>query len=191
MLCLKNNTKPGWIAAALQNIDAVMINHAHCEKKAAATGLSLISSYPEKTEISFAMCDLVEEEIEHYKSVVEILQSKGITLDRDKGDPYVKDLLFHLRKNEPERLLDRLLTAGIIEARSCERLQLLSGNLEDDTLKAFYSNLYATEASHYVTFVKLAKLYFHEDVVKARLDELTNIEKDIIESLPNNPSMHG
>ena len=191
MLCLKCETKPEWIKSALANLDEVIIDHAHCEKKAAATGLSLLSSYPDKTEISLTMSDLVEEEIGHYKSVVEILASDNKKLEKDKGDPYVKELLSHLRNHEPVRLLDRLLTAGIIEARSCERLQILADNLEKEKLKKFYTELAATEAGHYVTFVKLAKLYFDEEEVKARLDELTEIEKEIVLNLPNHPTMHG
>ena len=191
MLCLKNSTKPEWINAALQNLDEVLIDHAHCEKKAAATGLSLISNYPDKVEISLTMSDLVEEEIGHYKSVVEILQSKNIKMKRDTGDEYVRDLLSHAKKGEPDKLLDRLLIAGIIEARSCERLQILAKHLEDNELKDFYITLANTEAGHYVTFVKLAKLYFDENRVKSRLDELTEIEKEIVNNLPNLPLMHG
>jgi tRNA-(ms[2]io[6]A)-hydroxylase len=191
MLCLKCETQPEWIISALANLDEVIIDHAHCEKKAAATGLSLLSSYPDKTEISLTMSDLVVEEIGHYKSVVEILASENKKLEKDKGDPYVKEILLHLRNHEPVRLLDRLLTAGIIEARSCERLQILADNLEDEKLKKFYTELAATEAGHYVTFVKLAKLYFDEEEVKVRLDELTEIEKEIVLNLPNHPTMHG
>lgn len=191
MLCLKCETQPEWIISALANLDEVIIDHAHCEKKAAATGLSLLSSYPDKTEISLTMSDLVVEEIGHYKSVVEILASENKKLEKDKGDPYVKEILLRLRNHEPVRLLDRLLTAGIIEARSCERLQILADNLEDEKLKKFYTELAATEAGHYVTFVKLAKLYFDEEEVKVRLDELTEIEKEIVLNLPNHPTMHG
>ena len=99
MLCLKCETKPEWIKSALANLDEVIIDHAHCEKKAAATGLSLLSSYPDKTEISLTMSDLVEEEIGHYKSVVEILASDNKKLEKDKGDPYVKETFITLKKS--------------------------------------------------------------------------------------------
>lgn len=191
MLCLKCSTNPKWIGAALNDLDNILIDHAHCEKKAAATGLSLLSTYPDKTDISLTMSDLVEEEIGHYRSVVEILKSRGTDLTHDNGDPYAKELLSYVRKNEPGRLLDRLITAAIIEARSCERLQLLGSALEDQELKEFYSELSATEAGHYVTFIKLAKLYFDEEEVKERVEELTEIEKNIVVSLPNYPTMHG
>ncbi|MFO7445238.1 MAG: tRNA-(ms[2]io[6]A)-hydroxylase [Ignavibacteriaceae bacterium] len=191
MLCLKCETKPGWIISALADIESVIIDHAHCEKKAASTGLSLLSAYPDKIEISLAMSDLIEEEISHYRDVVKILNWKGVTLRKDNGDPYVKELLSYLNPNEPERMLDRLLTAGIIEARSCERLQILADNLNDPDLKYFYKKLSDSEAGHYVTFIKLAKLYFNEDEVKQRLDELAEIEKNIVLALPDSASMHG
>lgn len=191
MLCLKQKTNAAWIQSALMNLDSVLIDHAHCEKKAASTGLSLIASYPEKEELLFLMSDLVKEEISHFKSVIEILKKRNLSLIKDKGDHYVKKLLSTVNKNEPERLLDRLLTAAIIEARSCERLKLLADNLNDNYLKKFYSALSYSEAAHYMAFVKLAKKYFDDNLVKARLDYLTDFEKYIVNSLPNHPLMHG
>ncbi|MFN3694313.1 MAG: tRNA isopentenyl-2-thiomethyl-A-37 hydroxylase MiaE, partial [Ignavibacterium sp.] len=84
-----------------------------------------------------------------------------------------------------------LLTAGIIEARSCERLQILAENIQNEELKKFYKELSDSEAGHYVTFIKLAKLYFDEELVRKRLDELTQIEAEIVKNLPNKPLMHG
>lgn len=191
MLCLKNKSKPEWIQVALENLPLVIMDHAHCEKKAAATGMSLLSTYYDKKEISYSMSDLVEEEIGHYRSVIKILDKMGLTLGRDEGDEYAKKLLSFVNKNEPERMLDRLLTAGIIEARSCERLQILAENISDNEFRKFYKELSDSEAGHYVTFIRLAKIYFNENVVKKRLDELTTFEAEIIKNLPNKPLMHG
>ncbi|WP_337872229.1 tRNA-(ms[2]io[6]A)-hydroxylase [Ignavibacterium sp.] len=191
MLCLKNKSNPEWIVSALKNLPSVIMDHAHCEKKAAGTGMSLLSTYFDKKDISLAMSDLVEEEIDHYRSVVKILDKMGLTLSRDEGDEYAKKLLSFVRKNEPERLMDRLLTSGIIEARSCERLQILAENITDIELRNFYKELSDSEAGHYVNFVKLAKIYFEESEVKKRLDELTQIEAEIVKNLPNKPLMHG
>jgi tRNA-(ms[2]io[6]A)-hydroxylase len=191
MLCLKNKSNPEWISVALKDLPSVIMDHAHCEKKAAGTGMSLLSTYFDKKEISYAMSDLIEEEIGHYRSVLQILEQMGLTLGRDVGDQYAKELLSYINKNEPNRMLDRLLTAGIIEARSCERLQILAENIEDENLKKFYKRLSDSEAAHYVTFVKLAKLYFDEDLARKRLDELTEIESEIVKNLPNKPLMHG
>lgn len=191
MLCLKNKSKPEWIQVALENLPLVIMDHAHCEKKAAATGMSLLSTYYDKIDISYSMSDLVEEEIGHYRSVIKILDKMGLTLGRDEGDEYAKKLLSFVNKNEPERMLDRLLTAGIIEARSCERLQILAENISDNEFRKFYKELSDSEAGHYVTFIRLAKIYFNENVVKKRLDELTTFEAEIIKNLPNKPLMHG
>jgi len=191
MLCLKNKSNPEWKEVALENLPLVIMDHAHCEKKAAGTGLSLLSTYYDKKEISYSMSDLVEEEIGHYRSVIRILEKMGLTLGRDEGDEYAKKLLSFVNKNEPERMLDRLLTAGIIEARSCERLQILAESINDIELRKFYKELSDSEAGHYVTFVRLARIYFDENVVKKRLDDLTAIEAEIVKNLPNKPLMHG
>lgn len=191
MLCLKNKTNSEWIKVALENLSSVIIDHAHCEKKAAGTGMSILSTYYDRKEISLAMSDLIEEEIKHYRSVIMILDKLNLTLERDNGDDYAKELLSHINKNEPLRMLDRLLTAGIIEARSYERLQLLSENIIDEELKKFYKGLSDSEAGHYMTFVNLAKLYFDEELVRYRLSELSEIEAEIIKKLPNKPLMHG
>lgn len=191
MLCLKNKTKPEWIKVALENLPSIIMDHAYCEKKAAGTGMSLLSTYYDKKEISLTMSDLVEEEIGHYRSVIKLLDKMNLTLGRDEGDEYAKSLLSFVNKNEPMRMLDRLLTAGIIEARSCERLQILAENIENEDLRKFYKELSDSEAGHYVTFVKLAKLYFNEELVRKRLDELTQIEAEIVKNLPNKPLMHG
>lgn len=191
MLCLKNKSNPEWIEVALENLPLVIMDHAHCEKKAAGTGMSLLSTYYDKKEISYSMSDLVEEEIGHYRSVIRILEKMGLTLGRDEGDEYAKKLLSFVNKNEPERMLDRLLTAGIIEARSCERLQILAESINDIELRKFYKELSDSEAGHYVTFVRLARIYFDENVVKKRLDDLTAIEAEIVKNLSNKPLMHG
>lgn len=191
MLCLKNSTDPGWIEAVKANLYITISDHAHCEKKAANTGMVLINKYPDKSELGFAMCDLIEDEIDHYRSVLKILDKRGEKLSRDTGDPYARDLFTQVRKNEPGRFLDHLLVAGIIEARSCERLQILAEHIEEPELKAFYKELADIEAGHYVTFTKIARLYYSNEEVKKRLDELSEFEAKLVENLTNEPTMHG
>ena len=191
MLCLKCNTNSKWIENVKDNLLDVIMDHAHCEKKAAVTGMNLLNNYPEKTDLAFEMADLIEEEIDHFRSVVKILDERGEKLNEDKGDDYAKNLFSQLRKTQPERFLDHLLVAGIVEARSCERLQILADNLDDQKLKSFYSELVKSEAGHYMAFVKIAKNYFDEKVVKSRLDELTDLEAEIVKNLSNKPAMHG
>lgn len=191
MLCLKCDTNPEWIENVKKNIDITIADHAHCEKKAAFTGMNLLNKYPDKTELAFAMSDLVEEEIGHFRAVMKILNGRGIVLSPDNGDEYARTLFTQLRKNQPLRFMDHLLVAGIIEARSCERLKILEENVEDEKLSKFYKTLAASEAGHYMTFKKLAEIYFEKQEVKSRLDELAKIEAAFVKSLPNNPAMHG
>lgn len=191
MLCLNCDTNPEWIEEVKKNINVTIADHAHCEKKAALTGMNLLNRYPEKTELAFAMSDLVEEEIGHFRAVMKILKNRDVVLTPDKGDDYAKALFDKLRKNQPERFMDHLLVAGIIEARSCERLQILADNVDDETLSRFYKTLAASEAGHYMTFVKLAETYFDKEEVKTRLDELTAFEAELVKALPNEPTMHG
>jgi tRNA-(ms[2]io[6]A)-hydroxylase len=191
MLCLKCETNSEWIEAVKNDLNITIIDHAHCEKKAAQTGMKLLNAHPEKTDVGLQMTDLIEEEIGHYRSVLKILQRKGITLSPDKGDEYARKLFSQVRKQSEEKFLDHLLVAGIIEARSCERLQILGKHIEDEELKRFYTTLAESEAGHYVTFVKIAKTYFDEADVKQRLDELTDFEAELVKNLPNEPTMHG
>jgi len=192
MLCLKNNTNPAWIDIAVQNMEAIMIDHAHCERKAASNGISMILRYPEKAELVKAMIDLVDEEMEHFRYVFQELKSRGITMTRDKGDVYAQKLSENIRKQEPEKLLDLLLVDALIEARSCERFLLLSKSpMVSDDLQKFYHQLFASEAGHYRTFTDIARLYFPAETVKSRLEELAEIEAGIVSNLSNLPFIHG
>ncbi len=192
MLCLKNNTNAGWVDIAVQNMEAIMIDHAHCERKAASNGISMILRYPEKTELVKAMIDLVDEEMEHFRFVFNELQSRGITMTRDRGDVYAQKLSENIRKQEPYKLLDLLLVDALIEARSCERFLLLSKSpMVSVDLQEFYHQLFASEAGHYRTFTDIARLYFPAETVKSRLEELALIEADIVSNLSNLPSIHG
>lgn len=191
MLCLKCETNTKWIVNALADINSIVIDHAHCEKKAAFTCMSLINKYPEKNELSLKMSDIAGEEIQHYKSVILLLKEKQISLTKDVGDDYAKKLFKNQRKSEPHKLLDHLLIAGIIEARSTERLQILSDNINNSYLKEFYKRLVASEAGHYTAFLKLAKLYFSSAEVNKRLDEISTFEAIIVKNLPNVALMHG
>ena len=191
MLCLKCDTNPEWIEVVKKNFHITLIDHAHAEKKAAATGLTLINNYPDKNELALGMSNLIEEEIGHFKTVLKILTKRNISITKDEGDNYVKALFSMRSKNEPDKFLDHLLIAGIIEARSCERLHLLEQNIDDEELRELYHDLFPTEASHYMMFIKLAKKYFDKIIVEKRLNELTEYECSVVKSLPNNPTMHG
>ncbi|HET7152172.1 MAG TPA: tRNA-(ms[2]io[6]A)-hydroxylase [Candidatus Kapabacteria bacterium] len=191
MLGLKNKTNPEWIAAANADLPAILIDHAHCEKKAAANALSLINRYAEKSTLVEKMLALAQEELQHFALIHNILLDRAIPFTFDKGDPYAKKLHEHEAKKDPDRLLDSLLIASLIEARSCERFTILSEGCNDPTLKKVYKGLLASEAGHYTVFTDLAREFFPADKVEQRLDALRTIEAEIISGLDNKPTMHG
>lgn len=192
MLCLQTPSNPEWAEIASKNLDLILIDHAHCEKKAAANAMSMISRYPDRDKLVLEMIDLWQEESEHFAFVYREMRKRDIALTKDRGDRYVQELSHHVRKNEPGRFLDLLLVDALIEARSCERFSILAKteSLPQD-LRALYQSLLASEAGHYRTFTDIAREYFPNDEVKERLHELAALEADIVRNLPCDPTMHG
>jgi tRNA-(ms[2]io[6]A)-hydroxylase len=186
MLHLRTETPGTWLEYALAHLDEVLVDHAHCEKKAAATALSLLSSYPDNPPLAAAMAALAAEEAGHLRMVVDALHARGLTLGHDPGDPYAQKLMSLVRGGEL-RLLDRLLVAACIEARSCERLKLLAENVRD---AALYAELFAAEAGHFRLFVDLAEQVFGHERTRPRLEEILNAEAEIMRDLPVRAVVH-
>jgi len=191
MLRLKCDSNDGWAAAAVADIDGLLCDHVHCEKKAAVTALSFVNRYPDRTVLVDHMIEHAQEELAHFALVMGHLKSRGTTLRRDTPDPYVNALLSHARSEEPGRLLDSLLVAALIEARSCERFQLLVDTLPAGDLRDMFDGLMPSEARHYAMFMSLAREYYPAEEVDARFDTLTEREADIVRALPNEARMHG
>lgn len=187
---LRIPTDPAWAPLACAAIDDVLLDHAHCEKKAAASAMALVSAYPDHSELVASMVKLAQEELRHFRQVHDHLRSRGLTLSPDRGDPYVQLLLKLARSAFAERRTDRLLLSALIEARSCERLALLGKHLDDSGLADFYRGLARAEAGHYRLFVSLAKLYERDEVVDSRLAELAERESEIVVELPLEPRVH-
>jgi tRNA-(ms[2]io[6]A)-hydroxylase len=187
---LKFTTDPAWLTHAVAHFDEVLVDHAHCEKKAAANALSLLQAYPEVPGLPAQMARLAREEASHLARVLHIMESRQLVLGRDGGDPYAKGLQGLLRTGQKERQLDRLLVAAIIEARSCERLWLLAQGLEDAELKRFYAELAQSEDGHHTLFVRLAEAVAGEAVATQRLDELLDGEAALVARLPIRAAVH-
>ena len=190
MLNLKSTSPRRWLEQVEANLDEVLIDHAHCEKKAAGNAMNLIFAYVDNEELCREMRMIVNEELEHFEMVLELLKQRGIPLGRDKPTQYGRKLHDLVRKSEPGRAIDRLLVAALIEARSCERFGLLSENLKDRDLASFYDSLFESEARHHSIFVRLARMYGPEDAVLQRLEFLATEEAKIIESGDPLPRMH-
>ena len=190
MLGLAAPSSPAWLARALAHLDQVLVDHAHCEKKAASTAVSLLFRYPERTALLPVLSALAREELAHFEQVLAILARRGIAYGRLTPSPYASDLLTAVRSQEPERLADTLLCLALIEARSCERMRLLSEAVPDAELASFYRGLLASEARHHQSYLALAATVLPETVVRARLAELAAHEAAVIAAAPALPRMH-
>lgn len=190
MLHLQCDTPTRWLEQIDQSLEEILIDHAHCEHKAAATAMSLIGAYIDNHDLTTAMTEIVQEELEHFHMVLALLERRGIAFRKLRPGPYGRELNCLVRPNEPQRVVDRLLVAGLIEARSCERFSLLKSHIQDRELSEFYGSLFESEARHHTTYVRLAKLYQSADVVNSRLIELSAAESAIIERGSSLPRMH-
>jgi tRNA-(ms[2]io[6]A)-hydroxylase len=190
MLSLKSTTPARWLKQVESHLDQVLIDHAHCEKKAAGAAMNLIFAYVDNEELCRKMTVIVNEELEHFHMVLDLLKRRKIVFQRQKPTHYGKKLNELVRRSEPERAVDRLLVAGLIEARSCERFGLLRDNLQDRELAEFYDGLFESEARHHAVYVRLAKMYGAEESVRVRLDELAAEEAKIIDEGGDLPRMH-
>lgn len=193
MLGLKLPTDPRWANIAKKNIAEILIDHAHCEQKAASTAISLIVGFPEYSELVTDMIALVKEEMSHFKLVHERLLQKGIPLGRDRKDAYVQTLRTFFPKggSRSDQLVHRLLCAALIEARSCERFRLLSEHLEDVELAKFYRDLMVSEANHYTLFLGHARRVGDRDQVNQKWSDLLEFEAEIMKNLGTQETVHG
>ena len=190
MLHLQSDTSARWLAQVDADLPSILVDHAHCEKKAAGTALNLIFAYVEDQELCREMALIVNEELEHFQMVLDLLNRRGIRFRRLTPSVYGRELNDLVRKQEPQRAVDRLLVAGLIEARSCERFHALANHIQDAELADFYRSLFESEARHHSTYTRLAKHFAPENVVIARLDELAAAEAAIIDRGDDAPRMH-
>lgn len=199
MRATKTTRDDAWLAAALSDDLTLLADWAHCEKKAAASAFMLMTRYPEEPGMVDAMVELAREELEHFGEVHGELVRRGGKLvgeNKDRGDPYVQALLKNVRGGAAhDALIDRLLCAALIEARSFERLRLLGERHPDATLAALFARFALSEARHGALFVQLARAVGERhgharSVVDERLQVITAAEHAIIESLPARCGIH-
>lgn len=185
MLGLKLPTDPRWVNLAEKSLEEILTDHAYCEQKAATSCISLIQAYPEREELVTELAPIVTEEWGHFRLVLAELRKRGLKLGRQRKDEYVNALMAFEQKGgtRDERLLERLLTCALIEARSCERFRLLSLHIADDKLKDFYHGFMVSEAGHYRLFIDLANTYADPARVKSRWQEYLDHEAEIMQSL--------
>ena len=180
MLNLQVETPDRWLNQVDEDLDQVLLDHAHCELSAARTALNLMVAYVLYEPLTVEMTRIINEELDHFHQVLEQLNRLDIDFKRQQSGHYGKRLNALVRSEEPMRGVDRLLVAALIEARSCERFCLLRDHVRDPELADFYGSLFESEAGHYATYVQLAKDFMPSDEVDQRLDELASEEAQII-----------
>ncbi len=194
ILKLQLPTDPRWVTNVVEsNIEEILTDHAFCEQKAASNAITLIVQNPNLSDLVQEMALLVQEEMDHFKRVHDIILARGYVLGRERKDDYVGELLKFMRRGggREEQLIDRLLFAAMIEARSCERFKVLSENINDAELATFYHELMVSEATHYATFIRLAKKYAETVDVDARWTEFLAYEAKVIQNYGKKETIHG
>ena len=192
MFRLKLPTDPRWANIAEDNLEEILTDHAWCEQKAATNAIGLITMIPEHTEIVTELVAIAQEELDHFYQVHEIIKKRGGVLGRTRKDDYVNDLYkFIIQGTREEYIVDRMLFAAMIEARSCERFKVLTENIKDKELKKFYYDLMVSEANHYTTFIGFARQLGDPEKVNRRWEEWLGHEAKIIQSYGNKETIHG
>ena len=193
MLGLKLATDPRWVTIVESNIEEILTDHAWCEQKAASNAIYIIINNSEKEELVTDMTRIALEEMEHFQMVHNIIKEKGLTLGRERKDNYVNDLVKFAKKDgsRNDALVERLLFAAMIEARSCERFRTLSQNIKDEELAKFYYDLMVSEANHYTTFLNFARKLSTDVDVDKRWKEWLDFEGKLIQSYGNKEAIHG
>lgn len=193
MFRLKLPTDPRWANIAEDNLEEILTDHAWCEQKAATNAIGLITMVPEHTEMVTELLAIAQEEMEHFHQVHEIIKKRGGVLGRTRKDDYVNDLLKFIVKggNRTDLLVDKMLFAAMIEARSCERFKVLTENIKDEELRNFYNDLMISEANHYTTFIGFARQIGEPEKVNKRWEEWLEYEAQVTQSYGNKEKIHG
>jgi tRNA-(ms[2]io[6]A)-hydroxylase len=190
MIELKFKTSTAWAEGIANAMDIFLPDHAAAEKKASSMAMTMVVHYPDKPELVTAMIDLAMEELSHFRAVVKLMHERGLTLLPDEKDPYVNALRRHMRDGKAFYFMDRLLIAGIVEARGAERFGLVAEALPEGEMQRFYQSITRSEEAHQDLFYQLALKYFDSTDVHIRLDELLEAEAAIVSELPVRLALH-
>lgn len=193
MLHLLQPTSPEWLDAASTDLKGLLLDHAHCELKAAQSALALVGRFGADAPVIIdPLSELAREETAHFRQVHSHIEELGAQLGKPEKDDYVGALMKAARRDEPKRpiLLDRLIVSALIEARSCERFKILAEGLNNERLRAFYHGLMVAEARHFRLFVDLAESVFGPEA-RARLKVVAEREAEVAHQLPLGPTVHG
>jgi tRNA-(ms[2]io[6]A)-hydroxylase len=190
MLHLFAPTDAGWFERVRDHLDLLLIDHTHLEKRAGSNAMNMVFRYARYGKLVRALSGVVQEEMGHFVRMMDVLDARGIEFVRLEPAPYATMLASHARKEEPLQLMDRLLVASLIEARSCERFQILADEADDVALRELYADLYKDEARHHTMYANLAREEFGRAETNKRLDELATMEVEALAASAGLPRLH-
>ena len=193
MLGLQFETSTSWAEIAKDNLEQILTDHAFAEQKASANAISIIINYSEETDLVKDMSDIAIEELEHFRMVHQLMIKRGFVLGREQHNDYAKSLqkFFPKTKDRQTALINRLLVAALIEARSCERFKVFSENMQDEELSKFYKDLMVAEANHYTLFLGYARKYMDRKTVDEKWKSLLAFEAEMMKSRGTKATVHG
>ena len=193
MLGLQFETSTSWAEIAEDNLEQILTDHAFAEQKASANAISIIINYSEETDLVKDMSDIAIEELEHFRMVHQLMIKRGFVLGREQHNDYAKSLqkFFPKTKDRQTALINRLLVAALIEARSCERFKVFSENMQDEELSKFYKDLMVSEANHYTLFLGYARKYMDRKTVDEKWKSLLAFEAEMMKSRGTKATVHG
>ena len=190
MIELQIATSQDWVDVVLSDFDRFLLDHAACERKASAMAMTFVVRYPDRDHVHEPMIQLAREELAHFHRVFRICKERGLRFSGDQKDPYVNQMIKLIRNGREHEFVDRLIMAGVVEARGHERFGRIAGALEPGPLKHFYEEITASESRHADLFVELAAHYEPMETVQARLTFFLEAESEIVANLKHRPALH-
>ena len=179
-----------WLPKVRANLDAVLVDHCHLERKAATSALSLMK-YPELAGRARELVAIAQEELAHFQLLLDLLETRGVPFDLPQPSPWIGGLMQNIRKGRREQVIDHLIAASLIEGRSCEKFQILSRELKDDEpeIASLYAGLVESEGNHYADFILMARAIDKEEVDR-RLDDFLELDAKLIVQSHGLPLLH-
>jgi tRNA-(ms[2]io[6]A)-hydroxylase len=190
MLMLREKIPADWLPKVLNNLPAVLIDHAHLERKAATTALNLEKYrdlFPKVRELNA----IAIEELQHFELVLNLLKARGIPFGQAFPSPWISGLMRSVRNGARQQVIDHLICCALIEGRSCEKFQVLAQALEtiDPELAEFYASLVESEGNHYATYLIMAREIDLEET-ECRLDYYLDVDADLMRQPNPLPMLH-
>jgi tRNA-(ms[2]io[6]A)-hydroxylase len=185
-------TSDEWLQACARAPERVLVDHAHCELKAASTALRLVGRYGDRARLADELTALAREEMRHFERVRAVILERKIPFTAVGPDDYVKALRARAQRGIAgvATLLDTLVICAFVEARSCERFRILGAGPFDDELRALWTEFAEAEARHHELFLDLAREATDESQVAKRVKEVAAIEAKLVTERGASPRMH-